>query len=183
MADTKQRNQRITLAVLVVIAAMVWYFGFGRSGVGNTTLSAAQNYQPINAQDYGVVFMQLGRTQTTEYKSNGRNIFTMMAVPVVTQGAPVKEAHRNIGPPLPPPPPPATLPMKFFGYGSLPANGPRLAFLLDGEEVRIVEEGETVLNHIRITHIGNERIEFVDTLTGQHGSNNLEANPVASPAA
>jgi hypothetical protein len=51
--------------------------------------------------------------------------------------------------------------------------------LQDGEEVRIVEEGETVLNHIRITHIGNDRIEFVDTLTGQHGSNNLEANPAA----
>jgi hypothetical protein len=181
MADTKQRNQRIVLAVLVVIAAMVWYFGFGRSGVGNTTLSAAQNYQPINAQDYGVVFKQLGITQKTEYKSNGRNIFTMMAVPVVTPGATqaAKAARTPTGPMPPPPPPPATLPMKFFGYGSLPSNGPRLAFLLDGEEVRIVSEGETVLNHIRITHIGNDRIEFVDTLTGQHGSNNLEANPAA----
>jgi hypothetical protein len=181
MADTKQRNQRITLAVLLVIAAMVWYFGFGRSGTGNTKLSAAEHYQPINAQDYGVVFSKLGQTQKTEYKSNGRNIFTMTAAPAATQGATqvVKAARTPTGPMPPPPPPPATLPMKFFGYGSLPSNGPRLAFLMDGEEVRIVAEGETVLNHIRITHIGNDRIEFVDTMTGQHGSNNLEANPAA----
>jgi hypothetical protein len=182
MADTKQRNQWIVLAALVSIAAMVWYFGFGSSGRGNSKLSAAENYQPINAQDYGVVFVHLGITQKTEYKSNGRNIFTMTAVPVVTQGAaqPAKRPRTCCAQPIPPPPPPpATLPMKFFGYGSLPSNGPRLAFLLDGEEVRIVQEGETVLNHIRITHIGNDRIEFVDTLTGQHGSNNLEANPAA----
>jgi hypothetical protein len=181
MADTKQRNQWITLAVLVVVAAMVWYFGFGRSGTGNTKLSVAANYQPINAQDYGIVFERLRTSQKTEYKSNGRNIFVMTAVPVVTQGATqaVKAARPPTGPMPPPPPPPATLSMKFFGYGSLPSNGPRLAFLLDGEEVRIVAEGETVLNHIRITHIGNDRIEFIDTLTGQHGSNNLEANPAA----
>jgi hypothetical protein len=181
MADTRQRNQWIVLATLVLIAAMVWYFGFGSSGRGNTKLSAAENYQPINAQDYGVVFVHLGITQKTEYKSNGRNIFTMTAVPVVVQGAAqaAKPVRARVGPMPPPPPPPATLPMKFFGYGSLPSNGPRLAFLLDGEEVRIVQEGETVLNHIRITRIGNDRIEFVDTLTGQHGSNNLEANPVA----
>jgi hypothetical protein len=182
MANTRQRNQWIVLAALVLLALLVWYFGFGRSGTGNSKLSTAENYQPINAQDYGVVFSQLGRTQTTEYKSNGRNIFAMTAVPVVNSGVSQlagKPRRAPMGPAVPPPPPPATLPMKFFGYGSLPANGPRLAFLQDGEEVRIVEEGETVLNHIRITHIGNDRIEFVDTLTGQHGSNNLEANPAA----
>jgi hypothetical protein len=66
---------------------------------------------------------------------------------------------------------------KFFGYGNLPSGGPRQAFLLDGEEVRIVGEGETVLNHIRITKIGNDKIEFEDTNTHQTGSNQLEAAP------
>ena len=81
----------------------------------------------------------------------------------------------------PPPPPPAQLSWKFFGYGNLPSGGPRQAFLLDGEEVRIVEEGETVLNHIRITRIGNDKIEFEDTNTHQTGSNQLETPP--APAA
>jgi len=46
--------------------------------------------------------------------------------------------------------------------------------------VKIVIEGEIVQNHIRITHIGNDRIDFEDTNTGQHGSNPLEAAPAAS---
>ena len=48
-----------------------------------------------------------------------------------------------------------------------------------GEEVRIVGEGEVVQNHIRITHIGNDRIEFEDLNTGQYGSNALEMQPAA----
>jgi hypothetical protein len=48
-----------------------------------------------------------------------------------------------------------------------------------GEEVHIVSEGDVVLNHIRILHIGNERIDFEDTTTGQRGSKNLEVPPSA----
>lgn len=187
MADKNKRNQLIALGALLFIAALVWYFGFSGSSASRTGLAAA-NYQPINAQDFGVVFGPLQRTQGTEYKTSGRNIFSMTAVPVepqpgTTAAAVVKVRPRTCctGPTPPPPPPPATLPMKFFGYGSLPSNGPRRAFLQDGDDVRIVEEGETLLNHIRITHIGNERIEFVDTNTGLHGSNPLDVAP--APAA
>src|SRR6516164_5803611 len=45
--------------------------------------------------------------------------------------APVKAAYVPQGPQPPPPPPPATLDMVFFGYGMLPAGGPRQAFLKD----------------------------------------------------
>ena len=71
--------------------------------------------------------------------------------------------------------------MVFFGYGMLPAGGPRQAFLKEdqGDEVHIVSEGDVVLNHIRILHIGNDKIEFEDTTTGQKGSKNLEATPSA----
>ena len=67
--------------------------------------------------------------------------------------------------------------MKFFGVGSVPTSGPRRAFLLDKEEVRIVSEGDTLDNRIRITHIGNDRIEFEDINTGQKNSSNLELQP------
>ena len=71
--------------------------------------------------------------------------------------------------------------MVFFGYGMLPAGGARQAFLKEqsGDEVHIVSEGDVVLNHIRILHIGNERIDFEDTVTGQKGSKNLETAPAA----
>jgi len=67
--------------------------------------------------------------------------------------------------------------MKFFGYGTLPSGGRRQAFLLDGDEVKIVSEGDTIQNHIRIVHIGNDRIEFEDTNTGMRNSVVLEMPP------
>jgi len=71
--------------------------------------------------------------------------------------------------------------MVFFGYGMLPAGGPRQAFLKDanGDDVHIVSEGDLLLNHIRILHIGNEKLDFEDINTGQKGSKMLEAPPAA----
>lgn len=185
MAEKKQQTQLYALAGLVVVAALVWYVQSAKTPAASGFSLATGTYTPINAQDFGTVFEKLKSTEGTEYKTSGRNIFAMTAVPVATDaGGPVKkEAAKRVynQPQPPPPPPPAQLAWKFFGYGNLPSGGPRQAFLLDGEEVRIVGEGETVLNHIRITKIGNDRIEFEDTNTHQTGSNQLEAPP--GPAA
>ena len=180
MAQLQQRNQLILLAVLLGVAALVWYFGVGKVKSSADLASAVKNYAPINAQDYSTVLTKLHRAETTEYKTTGRNIFVASAEPVAEVQKTEAPKYANQGPQLPPPPPPAQLPMKFFGYGTVPTTSARRAFLLDGEDVHIVEEGETVLNHIRITHIGNDRIDFVDTTTGQIGSNALEANPSPS---
>jgi hypothetical protein len=123
----------------------------------------------------------LAKAQGTEYKSAGRNIFVMGATRVeAAKQVAIKEPFRNKGPmPLPPPPPPE-LPWVFFGYGTLPAGGARQAFLKENQEdaqVHIVSEGDVVLNHIRILHIGNEKIEFEDTNTGLKNSKPLEAAP------
>lgn len=183
MAQTKQQKELIVLAVLVVLAAAVWYGYFGRRTKESTGISSTGMYTPINAQDYNVILKDLAKTQSTEYKSSGRNIFVMGAMPVETVAGPVKkvELFRNQGPQPPPPPPPADLPMIFFGYGMLPAGGPRQAFLKEqsSDDVHIVSEGDLVLNHIKILHIGNERIDFEDINTGQKGSKNLEAGPAA----
>jgi hypothetical protein len=180
MADAKQKKQFLGLAALLLVALLVWYFQF-RSGPAATGFSVDKaTYTPINAQDFSGVLEGLGRAQSTEYKSTGRNIFVAGAVPV-EEGpkAAVKVPFRTIGPHPDPPPPPAQLSMTFFGYGNLPSGGPRQAFLLDGEDVRIVSEGETVQNHIRILHIGNDSIEFEDLNTHQRGSKNMEAFPNA----
>ncbi len=108
----------------------------------------------------------------------------MGALPVeaAKQGLPKKVFVVYNQPQPPGPPPPAVLPMVFFGYGMLPAGGARQAFLKEdppGDEVHIVSEGDVVLNHIRILRIGNERIDFEDTITGQRGSKNLEVPPSA----
>ena len=180
MAEKKSQTQMYVLVGLVVVAALVWYLEWGKSPASSGFSQVSGTYMPINAQDFGSVFAKLKSTEGTEYKTSGRNIFAMTAVPVAADVGPVKTAPPKRvydQPQPPPPPPPAQLAWKFFGYGNLPSGGPRQAFLLDGEEVRIVGEGETVLNHIRITRIGNDKIEFEDTNTHQTGSNQLEAPP------
>jgi hypothetical protein len=184
MAQTKQQREQIILVALLVVAACIWYFYFGRAPAVTKGATGQGVYTPIEAQDYTKTFKDLVETQSTVYKSSGRNIFVPGAVQVVaptaTQQAKRQESNRlMVGPQVPPPIPPPVLSMKFFGYGSLPTSGPRRAFLLDGEEVRIVQEGDTLQNHIRITHIGNDRIEYEDINTGKKNSNNLELPPQA----
>jgi hypothetical protein len=178
MAYTKQQKELGTLVALLLVAGLTWFFFVGKGAGSPTAQSGAYKYQPIDAQDYSVVLDRLRRAQSTEYKPSGRNIF--VAVPVKAAEPPpkpVEPPHLDSGPTPPPPPPPPQLSMKFFGYGTLPSGGLRQAFLLDGDEVKIVTEGDTIQNHIRIVHIGNDRIEFEDTNTGLRNSAVLEMPP------
>jgi len=181
MAVTRQQKELIALAALVAVAGSIWYFHLGGPAKANSGFSAT-NYSPIKAQDYTPIFFGLDKARGTEYKSAGRNIFVMTAMPVdVAQKGPIKAPFAPQGPMPPPPPPPAQLPMVFFGYGMLPAGGTRQAFLKEetGDEIHIVSEGDVVMNHIRILHIGNDKIDFEDTNTGQKGSRSLEVAPAA----
>jgi hypothetical protein len=181
---TKELRERVLLGVLVAVALIVWYFYFGRSKVAGNGVTAAGSYTPIDAEDYSIIFKEMGESQSTVYKPSGRNIF--IAGPVVPVASTSTVVAKAVKPPpdlptvhAPPEPPPPVLTMKFFGYGALPTSGPRRAFLLDGEDIHIVQEGDVVQNHIRITHIGNDRIEYEDTVTGKKNSTNLETTPNA----
>ena len=179
LAQTKQTKEVLVLVALLVAAGLVWHFFFGKGRNAASVLSAGK-YATINAEDYSVIFKDLADAQSTVYKSSGRNIFIAGPAPVSPSNAgPVKPPFQNVGPMPDPPKPLPQLTMKFFGYGTVPSNGARRAFLLDGEEVHIVVEGDTVQNHIRITHIGNDRIEYEDTETGLKNGTNLEAPPQA----
>jgi hypothetical protein len=184
MARTRQQKELIALVALLLVAGSIWYyFHLGRSTTPSPG-SSASHYSPINALDYIVIINGLAKAQGTEYKSAGRNIFVMGALPVeAAKLGPPKKVFVVYNQPQPPgPPPPAVLPMVFFGYGMLPAGGARQAFLKEEQAdgaVYIVSEGDVVLNHIRILHIGNDKIDFEDTITGQRGSKNLEAAPAA----
>ncbi len=187
MPLTKQRKELLVLAALLVIAAVVWYAYFGHTkGGGEAVALHPENYTPINAQDFSIIFKQRGDAQKTEYKPSGRNPFIESALPPTPQSPTAvaqksaESGFRNYTVPQEVIVPPQ-LSWKFFGYGNLPSNGGREAFLLDGEDVHIVSEGEVVQSHIRIVHIGNEKIEYEDTKTGARNSNPIEAIP--GPAA
>jgi len=179
MAVTRQQKELIVLAALAVAAASVWYFHLGKSAGPSGGFSAG-NYSEINAQDYDVIIKGLAKAQGTEYKSAGRNIFVMGAVHADPGKKVIAKApFVPIGPMPEPPKPLPELPWVFFGYGMLPAGGARQAFLKENQEdvVHIVSEGDVVLNHLRILHIGNEKIEFEDTNTGLKNSKPLEVAP------
>lgn len=183
MADAKQKRQLYALAGLLVAAALVWYYQVSKQPVSSGFSLENGSYTPINAQDFSPIIDQWKKTQSTEYKSTGRNIFVAGALPAEPSGptGPTTPPFRPSGPTLPAPPPPPTLSMTFFGYGQLPSGGPRRAFLQEGEEVHIVGEGETVQTNLRILHIGNDSIEFEDINTHLRGSKPIEATP-GSPA-
>jgi hypothetical protein len=173
----KQKTQVALLAILLVVAALVWYFRSANPAVIANTAALAQNYPPLAVDNPQLHWWKLEASRKAEYKSYGRNIFNAIA-PLPPSQAPKPEpkpGDANYVPPPPPPPPaPPALPVKFFGYGSVPAGGTRRAFFTDGDEVYIVGEGETLLGRYRIMKIGNANLEFEEISTGRRGTAVLE---------
>lgn len=186
MAWAKQQKELIALIVLVSVAGLLWYAYARPAQVSGDGPGGKSQMKPIDAPDFEQIIVDLEKAQHTEYKSAGRNIFVMGALPMEAAAGAIKqkEPFRIYDQPqLPPPPPPAQLPAGwvFYGYGTVPAGAQRLAFLKepDNDSPHIVSEGELLQNHIRILHIGNERIDFEDINTKQKGSKAMEGPPSA----
>jgi hypothetical protein len=175
----KQQKQLIVLIVLLLIAGGIWYFYFvhDKPVVTADANSAAQNYQLLSVDNPQLHTDREKRARETEYKSTGRNIFSAVAPPPpVPPGPEIDPKHPP--PPIVPPPPPAPvvspLPVKFFGYGTVPNGSSRRAFFTDGEDVFVVSEGEVLMNRFRILRIGNTSIEYEELSSGLRGTAPLE---------
>jgi hypothetical protein len=170
-----QKSQIAVLIALLVVAPLVWYFRPANPAVIADTAAIVQSYPPLAVDNPQLHWWKLEASRKSEYKSNGRNIFSP-AGPVHTLPSPKpKPVDQNSVPQSPPPPPPPpTLPVKFFGYGTVPQGGSRRAFFTDGDEVHIVGEGETLLGRYRILKVGNANLEFEEISTGRRGSAVLE---------
>ncbi len=173
-----QKSQIALLIVLLVVAAVVWYFRPANPAVIVDTAAFVQNYPSLAVDNPQLHWWKLEASRKSEYKSNGRNIFRPVA-PLLTSHSAKKEPKPGdpnfVSPSQPaPPPPPPTLPVKFFGYGAAPVGGTRRAFFTDGDEVYIVGEGETLLGRYRILKIGNANLEFEEISTARRGSAVLE---------
>jgi hypothetical protein len=172
-----QKSQIAVLIVLLVVAAVVWYFRPANPAVIADTAASVQNYPPLAVDNPQLHWWKLEASRKAEYKSNGRNIFSPVA-PFLASPSPKQEPKPGdpnfVSPSQPAPLPPPTLPVKFFGYGTVPVGGTRRAFFTDGDEVYIVGEGETLLGRYRIFRIGNANLEFEEISTGRRGSAVLE---------
>jgi hypothetical protein len=184
----KQKQQIIVLVVLVAVAALVWGLEMHNRTPNAVTTSFIQNYTPLGEDNPQIRWGLLKRAQETEYKSNGRNPFSMIAPPSPEEVKKENDAKLNQAPPPPPPPPPpptrAQAPpnLKFFGYGTIPNGSPRRAFITDGEDIFIVSEGDTLLGRYRIIKVGNSNLEFQEISSGLPGSMPLDEQ-AAPPSA
>lgn len=75
------------------------------------------------------------------------------AVPSLAASGPPKPAE-------PPPPPPILL--KYYGFSTERASGHKTAFFLDGEEILVAAEGETLKRRYRVVRIGPTSVTMED---------------------
>jgi hypothetical protein len=174
----KQKRELAILAVLLLVAAVVWllYFQRDKPVVTADASSSVQSYKLLSKENPHIRVEKLEEPRRTEYSSSGRNIFSTIAPPPteVRQVA-AKHEYPTVTPPPPePPPPPPTLPVKFFGYGTIPNGTLRVAFFTDGEEVFIVAEGAALQNRFRIIKVNNTSVDFEEISSGRRGSAPLE---------
>lgn len=172
----KHKVEIIALVILLALAALVWGYRWKAQPPAVETLATIKNYKVLAEQDSRIHWDALERAQRTEYKSSGRNPFSLVATP---PPIPHPKPNPDPTPQLPPPPPTPTrafLPpnLKYFGYGTLPNDSARRAFLTDGEDVWIVPEGDTLLGRYRILKVGNASLEFQEISSGLRGTAPLE---------
>ena len=178
----KQRKKMALLGVLMLAAAGVFYFDSnGTSDPGRSQAPDAVTYIPLPVENPELQRWKLDASRHTEYKSNGRDLFSESLPAPPPPKRP--EPRPDPGPQVPVPPPPPTLPanMKYFGYGTIPNGTSKRAFLNDGEEVYIVGEGDTLLGRFRIVRISNASLEFEEVSTGRR--NSISLDETAAPPA
>ena len=119
----------------------------------------------------------LAKVQSIEAGAPGRNLFqfgvappapaAQIKLPSVPQIAINKQPTTPMQPSGPPPPapkpqaPPMTF--KYYGYKISKSDGHKAAFLLDGDDILIAGENDTVKKHYRVVKIANTSITIEDT--------------------
>jgi hypothetical protein len=107
----------------------------------------------------------LAKLQSVKVEGGSRSIFEIgQAAPVQLKGPePTKIAvtRKPVGPmPPPPPPPPAPkpqappVPLKFYGFVNQNKSGVKRAFFLDGDDIIVASEGQTIKSRYKIVRIG-----------------------------
>jgi hypothetical protein len=172
----KQKKQLVVLVVLLLIAGGIWflYLDHARPVVTADAGSAIQNPKLLSVENPQLHNAGVDRARRTEYKSGGRNIFSRELPPPPQPKHPKPDPKPVIAPPVVVAPKVSPLPVKFFGFGTIPNGTARVAFFTDGEDVIVVGEGELLLNRFRILRIGNSSLEYEEVSTGLRGTANLE---------
>ena len=179
----KHKKQLVVLAVLLLIAGFVWflYLDHGRPGLTADAGSLPQNPKLLSVENPQLHNSAVDRARKTEYKSGGRNIFSRELPPPPPSVHPKPDPIPQIVPVVKEEPKVPPLPVKFYGFGTVPNGTVRLAFFTNGEDIYVVAEGELLLNRFRILRIGNVNLEYEEVSSGLRGTANLEEQGAPAP--
>jgi len=165
-----ERPKQIAFGAILVVLAVVLYRAFMAAGVtsdgsvspsntGGRTARAGGAASPATAPDVHLRNLEAERPKPGE---NERNLFRFKPKapppsPAIATAPVVRPAPS--GPIGPPPPPP--IPLKFIGIVEAPAQGKRLAALVDATgHPYHGAEGDIVAGQYRVVKIGVESIEM-----------------------
>lgn len=178
-----EKKKLMWLGALVVVAGMVWYFQRAKPTSAGSVFANFSDVKLLAVDNPQLHHEKMEAAQDTEYKSNGRNIFSeIVPPPPVDPKAATAGGTNTQNPGPPPPPPPPSLPAKYFGYGTIPNGTAKRAFLTNGDDVYIVAEGDTLLSRFRIIKINNTNIEFEEISSGRRSTAPLEEQAGGPPA-
>ena len=113
----------------------------------------------------------LAKLQQVELPAGGRNPFKMGAPPPKPEAPkdpepkiPIKPLETAAKPPPPPgPPPPPSINLKYYGFSSAPGASAKTAFFLDGDDILIAKEGDTLKRRYRVVRISVSSVVMEDT--------------------
>jgi len=111
----------------------------------------------------------LARLQNVGMTGGARSLFDVGAAvveapkgPIIKPGPPKPKGNwTTMGPQRPEPPklptpapPPPPIPLKFYGFVLSHRDGTKKAFFMDGEDILVAKEGDTMKNKYRLVRLG-----------------------------
>ena len=116
----------------------------------------------------------LAKVQAVDVEGGRRNLFAVGQPPPPPlppepkikpkAGSQVAAVAPPTGPPQPPPEPQAPpITLKYYGYSSARGDNRKRAFFLDGDDILVAAEGETVKKRYRVVRIGVNSVVMEDT--------------------
>jgi len=117
----------------------------------------------------------LAKVQEVEPAGGSRSLFQFSAPPVKTEALkgpeptvmpkPVPHVGQAGDDPARPAgsPPPTPINLKYYGFSAARNNGRKTAFFLDGDEILVAAEGDTVKKRYRVVRIGVNSVVMEDT--------------------
>jgi len=158
------------IVAILVVARAVMTSGGPANQPASTTASSSEtkkSAQTSQSLDPRLRLDLLENSEKVKYEGKGTNIFRAGAEPVEITKAKISPLLRKqqedaaVKAHLPPPPPPINL--KYFGITNSKGEKPK-AFLSQGDDIWIANEGDVVNRRYKIVHISPTGVEVEDLL-------------------